>query len=70
MSGWNKALLAVMIIGGLNWGLVGLFNFNLVGWIFGGNISVWSRIIYVAVGLASLCGILMLFMPQPAARSE
>lgn len=70
MSGLNKALLAVMIIGGLNWGLVGLFNFNLVGWIFGGNISVWSRIIYVVVGLASLCGIMMLFMPQPSAQSE
>ena len=45
MSMWNKILLCIMIIDGLNWGLVGLFNFNLVGWIFGGALSIWSRII-------------------------
>lgn len=65
MSMWNKILLCIMIIGGLNWGLVGLFNFNLVGWIFGGALSIWSRIIYVVVGVASLCSILMLCIPEP-----
>lgn len=70
MSSWNKIALCILVIGGLNWGLVGLFNFNLVGWIFGGNISLWSRAIYILVGLASLCGICMLFMPQPTARND
>lgn len=42
------------IIGGLNWGLFGIFNFNLVGWIFGGARSVGSIIIYVLVALACI----------------
>ena len=70
MSMWNKILLCIMIIGGLNWGLVGLFNFNLVGWIFGGALSIWSRIIYVVVGVASLCSILMLCIPGPRGGSQ
>ncbi len=70
MSVWNKVLVCIMIIGGLNWGLVGLFNFNLVGWIFGGALSIWSRIIYVVVGVASLCSIMMLCMPEPGGNSQ
>lgn len=70
MSMWNKVLLCIMIIGGLNWGLIGLFNLNVVGWIFGGAMSIWSRIIYVVVGVASLCGILMLCMPEPCGGSQ
>ena len=70
MSTWNKIMLCIMVIGGLNWGLIGLFNFNLVGWIFGGNVSIWSRIIYVIVGLSSLCGILMVFTPQSTSQSD
>jgi uncharacterized membrane protein YuzA (DUF378 family) len=45
--------LILVIIGGLNWGLVGLFNFNLVDAIFGAG-SALSRIVYVLVGLAAL----------------
>jgi uncharacterized membrane protein YuzA (DUF378 family) len=43
----------LVIVGGLNWGLVGLFNFDLVATIFG-DMSVVSRIVYVLVGLAAL----------------
>lgn len=43
----------LLVIGGLNWGLVGLFNFDLVAFLFGTS-SVLSRIIYVVVGLAAL----------------
>lgn len=42
------------IIGGLNWLLVGLANFNLVSWIFAGNLYFIARIIYSIVGIASL----------------
>lgn len=42
------------IIGGLNWGLVGLFNFNLVGLLFGGDVSYLSRIVYILVGASSV----------------
>ena len=50
----NKIALALVIIGAVNWGLVGLFQFDLVGWIFGGMDAVVSRIIFTLVGLAGL----------------
>ena len=46
--------LILSIIGSLNWGLVGIFQFDLVAWLFGGQGSVVSRIIYTVVGLAGL----------------
>jgi uncharacterized membrane protein YuzA (DUF378 family) len=45
--------LILVIVGGLNWGLVGLFNFNLVAAIFGAG-STLSRIVYILVGLAAV----------------
>ena len=45
--------LILVIVGGLNWGFVGLFNFDLVATIFGAG-SMLSRIVYIVVGLASL----------------
>lgn len=45
---------ALLIIGGLNWGLVGLFQFDLVAAIFGGASSIVSRIIYTLVGFAAI----------------
>jgi len=45
--------LILVIVGGLNWGLVGLFNFNLVAAIFG-EMAALSRIIYILVGLAAI----------------
>ena len=53
----NKIALAIAIIGTLNWGLVGLFSFDLVAWISGGPETVLARIIYVAVALASVIGL-------------
>jgi hypothetical protein len=50
-----------MIIGGINWGLVGFFNYNLVSSIFGNSLAIIARIIYAVVGLASLYGISFLF---------
>ena len=52
--------LVLMIIGAIVWGLIGLFNFNLVGAIFG-EMSILSRIIYTLVGIAGLWGIKLLF---------
>ena len=46
--------LILSIIGSVNWGLVGLFKFDLVAWIFGGQTAAISRIIYAVVGLAGL----------------
>ena len=44
--------LVLVIVGGLNWGLIGLFNFNLVAALFGGMSAV-SRVVYIVVGLSA-----------------
>ena len=62
-----KLCLVLLIVGGLNWGLVGLFSFNLVGWLFGGSMSLLSRIVYVLVGVSALCTIPALFTDDHAA---
>ena len=53
--------LILSIIGCLNWGLVGIFQFDLVAWLFGGQSAVFSRIVYAIVGLAGLWSISILF---------
>lgn len=53
--------LILSIIGSINWGLVGIFQFDLVAWLFGGQDAVLSRIIYALVGLAGIWCISMLF---------
>jgi len=47
--------LILSIIGSINWGLIGLFQFDLVAWLFGGQSAILSRIIYSLIGLAGLC---------------
>lgn len=56
----DKIALLLIIIGAINWGLIGIFNFNLADTIFG-TMSVISRIIYTLVGIAGLWGIKLLF---------
>ena len=57
----DKLVLALVIIGALNWGSIGLFGFDLVVFLFGGQASVMSRIVYGLVGLAALWCISLLF---------
>ena len=57
----DKICLALSIIGCLNWGLVGLFEFDLVAWIFGGSTVLISKIIYVVIALAGIWCISLLF---------
>ena len=57
----NKLALILVIIGGLNWGSIGIFQFDFVGWIFGGQNGVVSRIIFTLVGLAAIWCISLLF---------
>lgn len=59
----------LIIIGGLNWGLVGLFNFNLVDSIFGVG-SVMSKVVYILVGIAALVAILDFVPRDRAGRSQ
>ena len=58
---FNKIALVIAIIGTLNWGLVGLFSFDLVAWICGGPATILARIIYVVVALAGVWCISWLF---------
>ena len=53
--------LILSIVGSLNWGLVGLFQFDLVAWLFGGQDSLFSRIIYTVIALAGAWCISLLF---------
>ncbi len=53
--------LVLTIIGALNWALVGIFQFDLVAWIFGGQGALFSRVIYTIIGLAGIWCISLLF---------
>ena len=57
----DKIALTLLVIGGINWGCVGLFQFDLVAYLFGGQAALVSRIIYGIVGLAGLWCISLLF---------
>lgn len=61
--------LILSIIGSINWGLVGLFQFDLVAWIFGGQDAVLSRIIYTVVCIAGLWCITFLFRRKFLSRN-
>ena len=64
----NLALILV-IIGAINWGLIGFFRYDLVSSIFGGDLEIVSRIIYAIVGLAGLYAISFFFRNRHAAQS-
>jgi len=57
MKGINVIALILVIVGALNWGLWGFFQFDLVAWIFGGNTTWIARVVYSLVGLAGLWSI-------------
>lgn len=57
----DKVSLILVIIGALNWGSIGLFQFDLVGWLTGGQDSIVARIIFTLVALAGIWCISMLF---------
>lgn len=67
MNTVQKTALVLTIIGALNWGLIGLFDFNLVDTLFGVG-SFLSMIIYVLVGLAGIVNIMLLFVDLDSAQ--
>lgn len=70
MSMFMRIALALVIIGALNWGLIGLFNFDLVATLFGGQNTLLSKIIYTIVGLSGLASIVLLFRPDEEAEER
>ena len=57
----DRIALILAIIGGLNWGSLGLFRFDIVAWLFGGQDALISRIIYTLVAIAAIWCISLLF---------
>ena len=55
---WDKLALILLIIGGINWGLVGIFQFDLVAWLFD---AIISRAIYIIVAISAIWCITLLF---------
>ena len=66
----DRFALSLVIIGAINWLLVGLFQFDLVAWIFGGQAALLSRIIYAVVGVAGLWCISLLFRQRAIVADE
>jgi len=71
MNALDKFALTLVIIGAINWGLIGLFQFDLVAWLFGGAAMLVSRIIYTLVGLGGIWSISLLFKDyEPGTASQ
>ena len=62
----DRLSLILTIVGALNWGSIGLFQFDLVAWIFGGQDAILSRIVYTVVALAGIWCISLLFRERDA----
>lgn len=66
----DKIALVLAIIGGLNWGSIGIFRFDIVAWLFGGQTAMISRIVYALVGLAAIWCISLLFREEAVTRTN
>ena len=64
----DRIALFLLIIGALNWGSIGIFQFDVVAWIFGGQAAVVSRINYTVVALAGIWGISLFFRERDHVR--
>ncbi len=66
----DRIALILAIIGGINWGLVGLFRFDLVAYLFGGQTATVSRVVFALVGLAAIWCISLLFRDRGLDEAE
>lgn len=64
MSVISRIALALVIIGGLNWGLIGFFQFDLVASLFGGQDAALARVVYALVGISAIICLGLLFKPS------
>jgi uncharacterized protein len=62
----RRIALALIVIGAINWGLIGLFRFDLIGTVFGGTFSGFSRTIFTLVGISGIVCLGLLFNPETA----
>ncbi|ATO43515.1 MAG: DUF378 domain-containing protein [Loigolactobacillus coryniformis] len=70
MKTLDSIALGLLIIGGLNWLLVGLFNFDLVATIFGGQTALLSKIVYIVVGICALYSLKFFSLIAKSVRRE
>lgn len=66
----DRICLILTIIGALNWGSIGIFQFDIVAWIFGGSDALLSRVIYTLVALAGIWCISLLFRERNEILAE
>ncbi len=66
----DKFALVLVIIGALNWGSIGIFGFDIVGWLFGGQAAAISRIVFTLVGLAGIWCISLLFRERESVEQH
>ena len=66
----DATALVLAIIGAINWGIIGIFPFDVVAWIFGGQTGGFSRVIYTLVGLAGLWCISLLFRKSSLTQQD
>ena len=67
---FDRIALILVIIGAVNWGTIGLFQFDIVAWLFGGQSAILSRIVYTLVALCGAWCISLLFRDRHPVRSE
>ena len=65
----DRIALILTVVGALNWGSIGLFQFDLVAWICGGATAIFARIIYTVIALAGIWCISLLFMDDEEVAS-
>jgi uncharacterized membrane protein YuzA (DUF378 family) len=66
----DRIALFILLLGGLNWGLVGLFRFDCIAWAFGGSASVISRLIYILFALSAVWCISLFFKKNEIVERE
>lgn len=67
---FDRLALILVIIGAVNWGTIGLFQFDIVAWIFGGQSAIISRIVYTLVAICGAWCISLLFRSRNANTAE
>jgi len=66
----DRIALILVVLGALNWGSIGLFRFDIVAWIFGGQGAIVSRILYPLVALAGIWCVSLLFRERSLITAE
>ena len=66
----DRISLILVVIGAINWGAIGLFQFDLVAWLFGGQSAIISRIVYTVVSLAGILCLSLLFRRNEVLASD